>query len=165
MRATNSQWSHKCKLYYEREDEVKDVELMDKRTTTILYDDTLYSDVELYIYMSEKQYEDDININICAYGYMTVSDMGIRIRNYEQKDIESSFLVLHKQFEINVLHNATNSVVNNIRALVDDAYEFFSENIINDTNIVLFQTKFLVKTQILFNLPVLYAVCSRIKLL
>jgi hypothetical protein len=163
MCATNSQWNHKIKLYYEREDEVKDVELMDKRTTTILYDDTLYANVELYLYMAEKQYEDDINILLCAYGYMTMSDMVIRIRNYKQKD--SSFLVLHKQFEINVLHNTTNSVVNNIKAFVDDAYEFFSENIINNTNIVLFQAKFLVKTRILFNLPVLYTVCSRIKLL
>jgi hypothetical protein len=167
MRPTNNQWSHKCKLYYDRDDEVKDVELMDKHTTTILYEDILYSDVELYMYMAEKQADDDtVNVNIFAYGYMAVTDMGIRIRtrNHNKQNVES-IIVVYKCFKISVLHNATNSVVNNIRTFVEDVYEFFSKNIINDTNVVLFQTKFLVKTKILFNLPVLYAVCEKIKLL
>ena len=167
IRPTNSQWNHKIKLYYEHGDEVKDVELMDKSTTTILYEDTLYSNVELYMYMAEKQEDDDtVNVNICAYRYMSVTDMGIRIRTRNELKCKcvKSIIVLHQCFNINVLHNASNSVVNNIRTFVEDACEFFSKNIINDTNVVLFQTKFLVKTKILFNLPVLYTVCKKIKL-
>ena len=46
-----------------------DVELMQKSTTTILYEDTLYSHVELYMYMAEKQYN-VVNVEICAYAYL-----------------------------------------------------------------------------------------------
>jgi hypothetical protein len=107
--------------------------------------------------MGEKQEGDTINVNICAYAYMSMIDMAIRIRNSK---INSGKVV-----EILVLHNASNSLVNHIRTLVEDACEYFSTNIINDTNVVLFQTKFLVKTKILFNLPVLYAICKKANLL
>jgi hypothetical protein len=168
MRPTQEQWSHKCGMYYDRGDEVKDVELMDKSTTNIFYENTLYSNVEIYMYINEKwdgKVEDTVNVNIFAYSYMTVSDLGIRIRTCREDKSITRIIVMYKYFKISVYRNTTNSMVNNIRTFVEDVYEFFSKNIINDTNVALFQTKFLVKTKFLFNLPVLYAVCRKLKLL
>jgi hypothetical protein len=45
MRSTKNQWCYRFIF-------LADAELMHKSTTTILYDDTLYSNVELYMYMA-----------------------------------------------------------------------------------------------------------------
>jgi hypothetical protein len=69
-----------------------------------------------------------------------------------------------RMLQIVVEHNVSNSLVNNIRMLVEDVCKFFSENIFNHTNVIYFQKKFLVKTKILFNLPVLYTICKKANL-
>jgi hypothetical protein len=50
MRPTKNQWRYRFMFF-------TDDELMNKSTTTILYHDNLYSNVELYMYIAEKQYD------------------------------------------------------------------------------------------------------------
>jgi hypothetical protein len=136
----------------------EDFELMQKCTTTILYDDTLYSDVELYMYMAEEQCEryeacNFVNVQICAYAYLCLTKVTIHIGQKEDEVIE-----------IRLEHNVSNRLVDNVKKFVFDACKFFSENTLNNTNITYFQRKFLVKTKILFNLPVLYNICKKVGL-
>lgn len=127
---------------------------MQKFTTNILYDNTLYSNVELYMYMSKTQRDTFINVEIYAYGYLLSTQIGIYFEHCTNGAGE-------KVIEINLEHNGGESLIENTKLLVEDSYEFFSENLFTHTNVINFQQMFLAKTNILFNIPLLYAICKR----
>ena len=104
MRPTKNQWCYRFMF-------LADAELMHKSTMNILYDDTLYSNVELYMYMAEKQYDSFINVNICAYAYICLTNVAIHVHHHHERNEE-------KVVEITLEHNVSNSLVDNIRILV-----------------------------------------------